>query len=228
MLTSLGIHKHFRMIALSEHLRNHGYDPAIEKHTRIPGIWGKLRTLYNLPIIDDRENSFEYEDVGKFIEFMLPEEDFAEDTFMRGKRKSPSEAPSSPPRLGRSPSPAPQGTRKRKRADTAVTAKNRASTVDDTDETRTSPANSPPPKMTRGGRSLNRTVGRVKAESSSRQQSKDTTVTEDDGAEETEEPAEDDEPEAEEEDGTPSPRAAKGTSKVKADPPATRKSRRKR
>jgi hypothetical protein len=213
------------MIALSEHLRNHGYDPTVEKHTRIPGIWEKLRTLYNLDIIDDRENSFEYEDQEKYLEFKLPEEDYDEPTFMRGKRRSPSEAPSSPPRLGRSPSPVPQGTRKRKRADT-VTTKKRASTVDDTDETKTTPANSPPPKVTRAGRGTNRPVGRVKAES--RQQSKDTTVTEDEGAEETEEAAEDDEQEAEEEDGTPSPKTSKAASKAKAEAPATRKSKRKR
>jgi hypothetical protein len=220
------MHKHFRMIALSEHLRNHGYDPTVEKHTRIPGIWEKLGTLYNLPIIDDRENSFEYEDQGRYLEFKLPEEDYNERTFMRGKRDATSETPSSPPRLGRSPSPVPQGVRKRKRADT-VTTKNRASTVDDTDETRTSPANSPPPKLARGGRGTNRSMGRVKAESSSRQQSKDTTVTEDEGAEETEEAGEDDEQEAEEEDGTSSPKTSKA-SKAKADVPATRKSKRKR
>jgi len=215
------------MVALSEHLRNHGYDPTVEKHTRIPGIWEKLRTIYNLDIIDDRENSFEYEDQEKFLEFKLPEEDYDEPTFMRGKRRSPSETPSSPPRLGRSSSPVPQGTRKRKRADT-VTTKNRASTVDDTDETRTSPANSPPPKITRAGRGTNRSMGRVKAESSSRQQSKDTTVTEEEGPEETEEAAEDDEQEVEEEDGTPSPKTSKAASKAKAEPPATRKSKRKR
>jgi len=220
------MHKHFRMIALSEHLRNHGYDPTVEKHTRIPGIWEKLRTLYDLDIIDDRENSFEYEDQEKFLEFKLPEEEYDEPMFMRGKRRDPSETPSSPPRLGRSPSPV-QGTRKRKRVD-AVTTKARASTVDDTDEARTSPAHSPPPKTTRSGKSTNRSMGRVKAESSSRQQSKDTTVTEDEGAEETEEAAEDDEQEAEEEDGTPSPKTSKAASKAKADPPATRKSKRKR
>lgn len=222
------MHKHFRMIALSEHLRNHGYDPTVEKHTRIPGIWEKLGTLYNLPIIDDRENSFEYEDQGKYLEFKLPEEDYDEATFMRGQRRADSETPSSPPRLGRSPPPPPLGIRKRKRADT-VTTKNRASTVDDTDDTRTSPANSPPPKMTRAGRNTNRSMGRVKAESSSRQQSKDTTVvTEDEGAEETEEADEDEEQDAEEEDGTPSPKTSKSSSKVKAGAPITRKSKRKR
>ncbi|KAH7384787.1 chromatin modification-related protein EAF7-domain-containing protein [Cadophora sp. MPI-SDFR-AT-0126] len=224
-----GIHKHFRMIAISENLRNHGYDPTIEQHTRIPAIWQKLRTMYDLDIIDDRENYID--DPDQFMEFKLPEEDFEEMMFMKGQRTAAedaaSEAPSSPPQLGRPPSPT--GARKRKRGDT-ITTKNRADTVDDTDEARTSPANSPP-KSTRTGRSTNRSIGRLKGESTSRQQSKDTSVTadtadEDDGAEETEEVADEDE-DAEEEEGTASPKPSKA-SKAKADPPTTRKSRRKK
>lgn len=52
--TLSGMHKHFRMIALSQHLRNHGFNPAKEPHTRIPGIWKKLRSLYNLEALDER------------------------------------------------------------------------------------------------------------------------------------------------------------------------------
>lgn len=48
----LGIHKHFRMLAISEHLKSQGY--ATDDHTRIPGIWKKLGTLYNLPALDER------------------------------------------------------------------------------------------------------------------------------------------------------------------------------
>ncbi|KAL2061921.1 hypothetical protein VTL71DRAFT_7299 [Oculimacula yallundae] len=225
-----GIHKHFRMIAISEHLRNHGYDPTVEQHTRIPGIWEKLRTMYDLDIIDDRENYFDEE---QHLEFELPGEDFDELMFMKGQRgtegEDASEAPSSPPQLGRASSPA--GTKKRKRGDT-VTAKSRADTVEDTDEPRTSPANSPP-KSTRMGRSTNRSIGRLKGGSASRQASKDTSATadtadeEDDGGEETEEVAEEDEDAEEEgEEGTASPKPSKA-SKAKADPP-TRKSRRKR
>jgi MRG-binding protein len=196
------MHKHFRMIALSEHLRNHGYDPTIETHTQIPGIWKKLNTLYNLDIIDERENSlFDYEDGDdQYLDFELPEE-YEEPMFMKGKR-SPSEAGSSPPRLDRSPSLPPA--RKRKRGDTVI-QKNRASTVDDTDEARTSPAKSPTPKIMRIGRSTKRSLGRIKVESSSRAPSRaETTMDEDDGEEEgTEEGAEDDE--AEEDEGSPSP-----------------------
>jgi MRG-binding protein len=233
------------MIALSEHLRNHGYDPRVDKHTRIPGIWQKLKTLYNLDIIDDRENSFEYEEdaAERFLEFNLPEEDYEDDMWMRGKRR-PSEAPSSPSRLSRSPSPQP--TRKRKRGDT-VTTRNRASTVDDTDEARTSPAHSPPPKTTRLGKNTNRSRGRGQPESSPRQPSKDTTADDDDAEEVVEEVVEEvaeeeaeeaeqeegEEPEEEEEEGTPSPKATRAASKAKADAEAkaqapSRKSKRKR
>ena len=52
--SSSGMHKHFRMIALSQHLRNHGFNPAKEPHTRIPGIWKKLGSLYNLEALDER------------------------------------------------------------------------------------------------------------------------------------------------------------------------------
>ena len=51
------MHKHFRMISISENLRNHGYNGyATQKysHTRIPGIWEKLGTLYNLEALDIR------------------------------------------------------------------------------------------------------------------------------------------------------------------------------
>ncbi|KAI0469436.1 chromatin modification-related protein EAF7-domain-containing protein [Xylaria cf. heliscus] len=55
-----GMHKHFRVIAISEHLRNHGFDPDVETHTRIPGIWTKLHQFFDLEMIDERDNSFDY------------------------------------------------------------------------------------------------------------------------------------------------------------------------
>ncbi|KUJ17070.1 CT20-domain-containing protein [Mollisia scopiformis] len=229
-----GMHKHFRMIALSEHLRNHGYDPTVDQHTRIPGVWEKLRTLYSLDLIDEREN-FEIEDQDKYLEFKLPEEEYDEVTFMRGKR-SPSEAPSSPPSLSRSPSP--RGQRKRKRADTVAAKDTRASTVEDTDEPRTSPAASSPPKSTRTGRGTNRSMGRVKADSGSRHQSKDTTADtadEETGREGTEDAGEEDEQEGEaeeENEGSPSPKPSRGRTKGAASTASsaapTRRGRRKR
>ena len=48
-----GMHKHFRMIAISENLRGHGYPPPQDFHTRPPGIWKKLSKLYNLDALDN-------------------------------------------------------------------------------------------------------------------------------------------------------------------------------
>ena len=42
------------MLAISEYMKSQGYAPANEEHTRIPGIWKKLGTLYNLPALDER------------------------------------------------------------------------------------------------------------------------------------------------------------------------------
>ena len=45
------------MIAISESLKTHGYNgyesPNLA-HTRIPGIWNKLGSLYNLEALDIR------------------------------------------------------------------------------------------------------------------------------------------------------------------------------
>lgn len=51
---SLGVHKHFRMLAISEHLKSQGYAPSNADHMRIPGIWKKLASLYNLEALDER------------------------------------------------------------------------------------------------------------------------------------------------------------------------------
>src|SRR4051812_14918832 len=50
-----GLHKHFRMIAISEQMHNHGFDPVACPHTRIPGIWAKLAEYYDLEAVDERE-----------------------------------------------------------------------------------------------------------------------------------------------------------------------------
>ena len=53
----VGMHKHFRMIAISEYLQNHGYNGyglPHNSHTTIPGIWEKLGSLYNLDVLDAR------------------------------------------------------------------------------------------------------------------------------------------------------------------------------
>jgi len=52
------MHKHFRMISISNALQSHGYsyNTSSGPHTRIPGIWAKLRSLYDLEALDEREN----------------------------------------------------------------------------------------------------------------------------------------------------------------------------
>jgi MRG-binding protein len=57
MADRAGIHKHFRMLAISNALSSHGFTSSTTPHTRIPGIWAKLHTLYDLDALDERENS---------------------------------------------------------------------------------------------------------------------------------------------------------------------------
>lgn len=49
-----GVHKHFRMLAIADYLKSQGYAPSSAEHMRIPGIWKKLGTLYNLEALDER------------------------------------------------------------------------------------------------------------------------------------------------------------------------------
>jgi len=120
ILTVLGMHKHFRMVALSESLRNHGYD---ERHTRIPGVWSKLRSLYDLDTLDYRDNDFEHDPrlKDKWAEFSLESKwkgienghklywSYPMWERWESHKRSASEA-SSPSR-----SPSPQASKKRKR-----------------------------------------------------------------------------------------------------------------
>ncbi|KAI5284759.1 hypothetical protein KEM54_001097 [Ascosphaera aggregata] len=97
----VGLHKHFRMLAISDYLRSQGYSPSRETHTRIPNIWKKLGTMYNLAGLDEREDptvfdgSEEFEeDNGLYCPFELPEDEYGEMMFER--RLAP-EGLSSPP-----------------------------------------------------------------------------------------------------------------------------------
>ncbi|KFY15834.1 hypothetical protein V492_01727 [Pseudogymnoascus sp. VKM F-4246] len=205
-----GMHKHFRMIALSEYLRNHGYKADV--HTRIPGIWEKLGQLYNLELIDERENSLDFADdetgEEKFLEFSLPEDEFGEMMWTRGQVSS--EALSSPPQINAPPDLPPPKKRRRGEA-----TSNRASTVEDTDDAQTSP---PPSSATRPGRGRGGRRGRGRGagrgrESSERQPSKETTAepTDQEEVDETGDDGEDEEAETAEEtaeDGSPSPQPA--------------------
>ncbi|KAB5572110.1 chromatin modification-related protein EAF7-domain-containing protein [Coniochaeta sp. 2T2.1] len=149
--------------AISEHLRNHGFDPDFLPHTRIPGIWEKLRTYYNLEAIDEVENTIDtIEDPNfdrRFLDFDLPWDDFGD--LILERRLAPDSEPRSSPahfdaeeevhethekeedtgrlrRRGRdsaavAPTSAPATAKKRKRGEPATGNKARGSTVDDTE-----------------------------------------------------------------------------------------------
>ncbi|PGH11118.1 hypothetical protein AJ79_05063 [Helicocarpus griseus UAMH5409] len=131
----VGMHKHFRMLAISDHLTSQGYAAPNDQHTRIPGIWKKLGTLYNLTALDEREASFATDGSGDsepaqepYCPFELPYDEFGEMMFER--RLAP-EGTSSPPM-------------------SLAGGSRRGSTVADTDEPRSSPA---PSRGRRGTRS---------------------------------------------------------------------------
>ncbi|GFF51765.1 chromatin modification-related protein EAF7 [Aspergillus udagawae] len=133
----VGMHKHFRMIAISEFMKTQGYAPSNCEHTRIPGIWKKLGTLYNLPALDEREDSLITEpsddpDGSKdfYCPFELPEDEYGDLMFERRLAMEGSASPN--------PS--------------AQAESRRGSTIADTDEPRSSPAPSRGRKGTRSAR----------------------------------------------------------------------------
>ena len=220
-----GMHKHFRMLSISEHLRNHGFDPDVEAHTRIPSIWAKLRTQYDLDIIDDRDNIYRGEAAGVvgdggtgagagasalfeelYRDFELPPDDFHEDMFSR-RLAGPNDPPSSPAEWDADAPVVP--TRKRKRgaaaaaADTSSVAgstatKTRASTVEDTDQETPFPS-SPAARTARGARSRKRAAAKAKAESVDPEPEESGDEEEEEEEEDGEEDGEDEEEEDEEE-----------------------------
>jgi MRG-binding protein len=56
-----GKHKHFRMLAIFENFRSNGFGGSARRepaeHVRIPAIWAKLRSLYDLDALDEREDA---------------------------------------------------------------------------------------------------------------------------------------------------------------------------
>lgn len=180
------MHKHFRVIAISEHLRNHGFDPDVETHTRIPGIWTKLHHFFDMEMIDERDNSFDYvrslggdeapEEIYK--DFDLPPLEFHD--LMWGRAAANEDEPdnwsdSEDGAVTTAKKQQPQ-TRKRKRGDTSAaadaasvagstTAKTRrSSTVEDTDR-ETPVVSSPVSRSARGARSQKRAAAKAKTES---------------------------------------------------------------
>ncbi|KAI6585829.1 hypothetical protein MCOR04_004603 [Pyricularia oryzae] len=195
-----GMHKHFRMIAISEHLRKHGFDPNVLKHTRIPGIWEKLGTFYNIDVIDDRENNIlDDESLEKrWLEFRLPVGEYHELQDQRRYRApgdddtpatspaqwDPDESPDSQPNQ-KAVAPAAPST-KRKRAERL--SKARSSTVEDSDEEPTTP-----PKTARGGRGGRRRVStRVKADNNNEEEEAEEEEREDEDGEDDQDGSDDD------------------------------------
>ncbi|KAL3494488.1 chromatin modification-related protein EAF7-domain-containing protein [Aspergillus germanicus] len=169
----VGMHKHFRMVAISEFMKSQGYAPSDAEHTRIPGIWKKLGNLYNLPALDEREDSLITEtsdDVdGKemYCPFELPEDEYSDMMFERRLA------------MEGSPSPAPSGHAESRRG----------STVADTDEPRSSPAPSRGRKPGRGGRLAGRGTrsSRLQVEVEPHQESSESEDEDADSEEENEE-----------------------------------------
>ncbi|KAI1339498.1 chromatin modification-related protein EAF7-domain-containing protein [Xylariaceae sp. FL0016] len=193
-----GVHKHFRMISISEHLRNHGFDPDVETHTRIPGIWKKLREFYNMDMIDERDNAWNDENPEEVYKpFDLPPNDFHDLMWARAMADHGEQQDDS---TAEAEEDTGKKTRKRKRGDTGTadgssiagssTAKTRrSSTVEDTEQDTPTPS-SPVGKSARGARSQKRAAVK-KAEQEAEAESDDSD--EDEGAEDEESGEEEDE-----------------------------------
>ncbi|KAJ5578254.1 uncharacterized protein N7459_007218 [Penicillium hispanicum] len=137
----VGVHKHFRMLAIADYLRSQGYAPSTAEHMRIPGIWKKLRSLYNLEALDEREDSVitdaNEDDDGvseRYCPFELPYDEYGDMMF---ERRLAMEGSSSPVTSRQAES-------------------RRGSTIADTDEPRSSPAPSRGRKSNRGTRQKTR------------------------------------------------------------------------
>ncbi|KAJ5351438.1 hypothetical protein N7452_000412 [Penicillium brevicompactum] len=130
----VGVHKHFRMLAISDYLKSQGYAPSTAEHMRIPGIWKKLSSLYNLEALDERASHSIREDSvitdanddddkssEMYCPFELPYDEYGDMMFER--------------RLAMEDSLSPVASRTSRAAESR-----RGSTVADTDEPRSSPA----------------------------------------------------------------------------------------
>ncbi len=161
------MHKHFRMLAIRDYMIGQGVVNPDQEHTKIPGIWEKLGSLYNLPILDEREDSIMNDlpdDDGEPIElyspFSLPEDEYGDLMFAKRLNEDGSESPKRDPSM-------------------------HESTVADTDEPDCSPA--PGRRATRNTRTPVRgsRVSKMQNEvDSSRRTSKATSVNEDETIEE--------------------------------------------
>jgi MRG-binding protein len=132
----VGMHKHFRMIAIRGQLLSEGLINEPDEHTSVAGIWKKLGSLYDLQGLDEREDSQVTDTADNDMhnywrDFELPRDDF--EALMWDRRLAPDGTSS--PEMSR-----------------------RESTVADTDEPRSSPV---PGKVSTRGRGGARKSGRL-------------------------------------------------------------------
>jgi len=184
------MHKHFRMIALSERMRNHGYPPDLLPHTKPSGIWTKLAEYYNLEAADERDNSMmPLDEPGRprrYKYFSLPPDEF-HDLMMERLRADPSEAPTSPAQWDPE-EPIVPDPKKRKRAASDAVKKGRGSTVEDTDTDGASPVRGK--AVARNARGAKRTASRarqMKEEESSSSESSEEEESSEEGSDSAEE-----------------------------------------
>lgn len=183
----VGMHKHFRMVNIRDYMLGQGVINLSDEHISTAGLWRKLESLYDLPRLDEREDSIVaggMDDDGKSLsywrDFELPRDDF--EAMMWDRRLAP--GGTSSPEYSR-----------------------RESTVADTDEPRSSPISSR--GAGRGGRASARKSGRLsrlqnelETEKSSRRTSKaGSTADEDQHMEDVDSEEEANESEEDEEDG---------------------------
>ena len=103
------MHKHFRMISIHADLRSHGFAADDVPHTRIPAIWSKVSSLYDLRALDEREDAYAFGDDSDPLDpdepppdvpdFDLPEDEFGDMIWERRFHAPGSEPSSSPPLL---------------------------------------------------------------------------------------------------------------------------------
>ena len=153
------MHKHFRIIAIHNYMIDQGVVSPGDERTTISGLWKKLESLYNLPNLDEREDSMLHSSSDEngspgepYYPFDLPDREYGGLKFDKRINLDGSKSP-------------------------GLLNSRRASTTVDTDE----PASSPAPGR-RGGRTTRRggRISKLQQEAeSSRRTSKAASMTED-------------------------------------------------
>jgi MRG-binding protein len=117
----VGMHRHFRMLAIREYLLMEGVVSPEDQHTKFRGIWEKLGSLYDLSTLHEREDSLmnetnddDEENSDNYISFTLPSDEYGERMFERRLEPQGTDSP-------------------------AMQFSRRESTIADTDEPRSSP-----------------------------------------------------------------------------------------